>query len=82
METFDIIGWVATAITMLSFTAGKMVWLRSLNVTACFIWILYGYVKHMNPIIVTNAVIVCIHLVWFTKFILSKKTSQNVVEGS
>lgn len=82
METFDIIGWVATALTMLSFTAGKMIWLRSLNITACIVWIFYGYLKEMNPIIVTNAVIACIHLFWFARVILSKKTTQIRGEGS
>ncbi len=63
----DIIGWVATAVTMLSFLSHKMLFLRVVNFIACVIWIVYGVLLNMNPVIVTNAVIACIHLHWFYK---------------
>ncbi len=63
----DIIGWVATAVTMLSFLSHKMLFLRVVNFIACVIWIVYGVLLGMNPVIVTNTVIACIHLHWFYK---------------
>ncbi len=82
MDKIEIIGWVATGVTMLSFTADKMIWLRLLNITACIIWIGYGYFKQINPIIVTNGVIACIHLVWFLKKYLNKKANPATADGS
>ncbi len=80
METFDIIGWLAMGTTMLSFTVGNIVWLRIINITACVIWIIYGLMMNMdlpfwrNHIIVTNSLIAGIHLFWFAKLYMKKKT--------
>jgi uncharacterized protein with PQ loop repeat len=63
----EFIGWSATAVTMLSFLSHKMLFLRVVNFIACLIWVVYGYLSHMNPVIVTNVVIACIHIYWFYK---------------
>jgi uncharacterized protein with PQ loop repeat len=67
MEVNDIIGWIATAVTMLSFLSHKMLFLRVVNFIACAIWVVYGVLTGMNPVIVTNTVIGCIHIYWFYK---------------
>lgn len=80
MEIFDIIGWLAMGTTMLSFTAGNIVWLRIINIVACIIWIIYGILMNMgipfwrNHIIVTNSLIACIHLFWFVRIYFKKKS--------
>jgi hypothetical protein len=77
MTINEIIGWLATAITMLSFAVNKMLLLRSLNLIACLVWITYGFLEQTNPIIVTNAVIACIHLVWFFKSYREKPKNKS-----
>lgn len=67
MEMNDIIGWIATAVTMFSFLSHKMLFLRLVNFIACVIWVLYGFLTVMYPVIVTNTIIACIHLYWFYK---------------
>jgi hypothetical protein len=67
MPIFEIIGWVATGFTMLSFMVNKMLFLRVLNLIACAVWVVYGVLTHMNPVIATNTAIAGIHLFWFFK---------------
>lgn len=65
METNEIIGWLATGLTMLSFLFQRMLYLRMANFSACIIWVIYGVFSSSNPVIVTNAVIAMIHIRWF-----------------
>jgi hypothetical protein len=67
MEISEIIGWGATAVTMISFTLNRMLYLRIVNISACIIWIVFGIIKKENPIIATNAMIALIHIFWFLK---------------
>jgi len=69
----DVIGWIATALTLLSFLSTKMEVLRMVNLLGCFFWIAFGLLNKTNPIIVTNAVIATIHLVWFYKWKFKNK---------
>ena len=61
----EIVGFVATACTLLSFLMSDMFWLRIINLTACVIWVSYGIAQSGRPIILTNSVIAIIHIVWF-----------------
>jgi len=63
----EIIGWLATGMTMLSYLFHKMIFLRIVNFVACVIWVIYGILTTTNPVIATNAIIGCIHLYWFYK---------------
>ena len=76
LSFIDIIGWVATAFTLLSFMATKMSLLRLINFVGCAFWIAYGILDKKNPIIVTNVVIATIHLVWYYKWKFQKKNEQ------
>ena len=74
----DIIGWVATAFTLLSFMCTKMSTLRLINFIGCIFWIAYGVLDSKNPIIVTNLVIATIHLVWYIKLKIKNKATASV----
>lgn len=58
----DIIGYIATAGTLLSFTQKDIVKLRIINGSAALMWIFYGYTINSYPVILTNLLIVLIHL--------------------
>ena len=71
----DLIGWVATALTLLSFMATKMSILRLINFIGCVFWVAFGMLNKTNPIIVTNLVIATIHMGWYYKWKFLKKQS-------
>jgi hypothetical protein len=74
MQLVEIMGWLAPGFTMLSFVVNKMLLLRTLNLIACFVWVIYGILIESNPVIVTNAAIAGIHLYWFFRnYILTQK---------
>jgi hypothetical protein len=63
----EIIGWIATVGTLVSFTMNDMAKLRLVGGSFAILWIVYGFLKMDNPIIVINSCIVVIHLHWFYK---------------
>ena len=63
----ETLGWIATAGTLVSFAVKDMWKLRLINGSASIIWIVYGFIKIDNPIIVINASVILMHLYWFYK---------------
>lgn len=63
----EILGWVATAAVLSSFTVKEMEKLRLLNGIGSVLWILYGVLQTDFPIIFVNVAVLCIHLIWFIK---------------
>ena len=72
MNTIEIIGWIATIGTLLSFAVKDMRNLRLINGAASMIWIVYGILKADNPIIVINSAVIVMHLYWFYKNVIYK----------
>lgn len=65
MNIIEIIGWLATTGTLLSFAVKDMYKLRLINGISSLIWISYGILKMDNPIIVINSAVILMHLHWF-----------------
>jgi hypothetical protein len=63
----EILGWIATAGTLLSFAVKDMWKLRLINGSASIVWVIYGILKMDNPIIVINTSVILMHLYWFYK---------------
>ena len=63
----EIIGWIATIGTLLSFAVKDMWKLRLINGSASIVWVIYGILKLDNPIIVINSAVIVMHLYWFYK---------------
>ncbi len=61
----ELIGWIATAGTLLSFAVKEMWKLRLINSIASMVWIVYAVLKSDYPIIVINASVILMHLYWF-----------------
>ena len=68
----EIIGWIATIGTLLSFAVKDMYKLRLINSAASMVWIVYGILKVDNPIIVINSAVIVMHLYWFYKNVIYK----------
>ena len=72
MSVIEIIGWIATMGTLLSFAVKDMYKLRLINTAASMVWIVYGILKVDNPIIVINSAVIVMHLYWFYKNVIYK----------
>ena len=72
MSVIEIIGWIATIGTLLSFAVKDMYKLRLINSAASIVWIVYGILKVDNPIIVINSAVIVMHLYWFYKNVIYK----------
>ena len=63
----EILGWIATAVVLLSFTIHDMRRLRLMNMLDCLLWIGYGFILMIKPVIFVNVSILIIHSYWFIK---------------
>jgi len=73
----EIIGWIATIGTLLSFAVKDMWKLRLINGLASIVWIVYGVLKVDNPIIVINSAVIIMHLYWFYNNTIYNKKDIN-----
>jgi len=63
MNWIELLGWVATGVTLLSMMVKDMVFLRAINSIGCLLWISYGMVRGDTPIIFVNSTILIIHII-------------------
>jgi hypothetical protein len=63
----EYIGYIASAIVLLSFVMQKMALLRILNSFGCVFFILYGILLGSIPIVITNVAIVLINIHFLLK---------------
>ena len=63
----ELIGWIATAGTLLSFATKDMFKLRLINGIASIVWIVYAILKGDNPILVINTCVIVMHVYWFIR---------------
>ena len=57
MARFDWIGWLATAVFMVSYFVKGPVQLRRVQGVAAVLWALYGVMLHSLPVIVANILV-------------------------
>ena len=59
---YDLLGYVAMLVTILSMVFSNENKFRIINSIGCVLWILYGIVIHSNPNTIVNAIILAIHI--------------------
>ena len=69
MNWIELLGWVATGVTLISMMVKDMKLLRGINSMGCILWICYGVLKGDVPIIVVNSTILSIHIVSLIRYI-------------
>jgi len=69
----DLLGWVSSAVVLVSMTFKTMWKLRLVNSIACIMWICYGHFISNNPTMFVNLAILITHIIWFVK----KKTNEE-----
>jgi uncharacterized protein with PQ loop repeat len=63
----DILGYVAMGLSILSFTLQKQRFIRTVNLIACTVWVVYGYMINNNPTIIVNILVCLVHVYWFIR---------------
>lgn len=63
----SLLGYTASLITILSFLMKDIKRLRIVNIIACVLFVIYGYLKLDPPIIIVNAAVIVVHLYYLKK---------------
>lgn len=63
----QIIGYIATLLTILSFVPKEQIKLRLINGIASIVWIVYGIGNGDMPVILVNSAVLLVHGYWFYK---------------
>jgi hypothetical protein len=61
----ELIGWIATLGTLISFAVKDMWKLRLINGIASGVWIVYAILKQDYPILFINTSVIVMHGYWF-----------------
>lgn len=77
MTPVDILGWIATAIVVVSFAVKDMFMLRVINVSGTVLWLIYGSLKHDYPVLTVNILIAIAHIIWFYSQVFKKKKKRK-----
>lgn len=70
----DLVGWLATAVFMVSYFVNGPVKLRRVQGVAAGLWALYGVMIHSLPVIVANILVASVAIVSSIKFRASETT--------
>lgn len=69
MNLTDMTGYLGTVVVLASFMVNSTIKLRIINLIGCSIFVVYGFMLQTAwPVVITNVLIVIIHLVQLLKF--------------
>jgi hypothetical protein len=68
MSAYDWIGWLATAVFMVSYFVKGPIQLRRVQGVAAGLWALYGVLIHSLPVIVANILVAGVAIASSIKF--------------
>ena len=61
-DYIQIIGFIATLLTILSFTFKEILTIRMVNVLGSFVWLVYGFYTKDHPVIMVNVSVILIQI--------------------
>ncbi len=61
----EILGWLSTGLTILSFIPKGEGRIRLINGIACISWIVYAILIKQNPLIVVNSIVLGLHIRYY-----------------
>ena len=74
-NTTEVIGYIATALLVISFLPRNIQYIRTINFVACVAFVLYGILLGMKwPLIISNGLIALIQLYYL---LFNKKLKVN-----
>jgi hypothetical protein len=62
MEFIDYFGYFGSIVVVLSFGITDIKKLRIVNIVGCLIFIVYGIICNVTPVVVTNTAVILMHL--------------------
>jgi hypothetical protein len=60
----DLLGYIATGMTLYSFVVQDQVKLRVINSCGAVMWVIYGGFIDSSPVIITNLLIIVLNIRW------------------
>lgn len=67
MNWIELLGWIATLATIISFIPKGEDKIRTINGMACIVWIVYGMLTRSNPIVAVNSIVLLLHGYYFLR---------------
>jgi len=69
MTMTELVGYLASAVVLISFLNKNLVRLRIINLVGCALFVAYGFVLPETswPIVITNAAIILIHFYYLLR---------------
>lgn len=67
ISTTEWFGYLASLGVLVSFLMKNMKTLRIVNTIGCLLFVIYGYLLHSAPVIITNAAIILINLYYLIR---------------
>jgi hypothetical protein len=77
MNWLEVLGWIGSAIVVLSLLQTRILRLRVLNLTGCAISVLYAALGGVWPILGLNAILTIINIVHLRKLTAQKETERD-----
>ena len=68
----EIIGFIATILTIISFTFKDILTVRIVNTIGSIVWLIYGFYSKDHPVILVNISVILIQI-WAMFFLLKDK---------
>lgn len=69
----EILGWISTGLTILSFIPKGEARIRLINGIACISWIVYATLIKQNPLIAVNGIVLILHI----RYYMQQRKSYN-----
>jgi len=66
-EYTEYIGYIASALVLVSFLMKKLTYLRVINSFGCAFFIVYGTLLSSVPVVITNVAIVMVNIYYLTR---------------
>jgi hypothetical protein len=63
----DILGYMASLLTAISFLMKDVIKLRLINLISCIMFITYGLLIHSYPIVTVNSIVAIINIYYILK---------------
>lgn len=72
----ETLGYLASLLAVISFLMKDVIKLRIINLTACILFIIYGLLIFSIPVVIVNAVVAVIQIIFISKWYLKHKTKN------
>jgi hypothetical protein len=76
----EILGWLSTGLTILSFIPKGEGRIRLINGIACISWIVYAILIKQNPLIVVNSIVLGLHIRYYMQQRVKPKPEVQKVD--